>query len=183
MTEEKHSGTDDRPHEIDAEAGAELDEEIEHLADVGGVAVGVQQGGGRPGVPDVDGDDLVPALCSEAEDVDVAAAAGGELGDGEAAARLVGGHGVGWGVWRKESEPGGDRRRDSAHLRRRGLIKPGRDPFRTRLSIEVTSLERGGGGWEHGTGGGRGWGARHERRRDRKTGSTSAARKGWECGC
>lgn len=40
------------------EAGAELDEELVHLPDVGGVAVGVEHGEPRLGAPHVHGDDL-----------------------------------------------------------------------------------------------------------------------------
>lgn len=61
------------PHDVDTEVGAELDEELVHLAEVGGVAVGVEEGGGGEGVADVEGDDVVAAAGGEAEHLHEAA--------------------------------------------------------------------------------------------------------------
>ena len=41
------------PHEINTQVDAELDEELVHLAEIGGVAVGVEEGGGGQWVPNV----------------------------------------------------------------------------------------------------------------------------------
>jgi hypothetical protein len=46
------------PHEVDIEVGAELDEELVHLAEVGGVAVGVEQRELGPGLAHVHRDHL-----------------------------------------------------------------------------------------------------------------------------
>lgn len=111
----------DEPDEIDAKMDAELDEEIEHLADVGGVPVRVEQRGGRPGVTQVHRHDLVAPPRWEAEDVHVVAPRRRDPRDGEPPALFVGDHSVGWRVRGKEGKLGGDRGRDSAHLRRRRL--------------------------------------------------------------
>ena len=55
------AGAEHLPEEIDTEASAELDEEPVHLAEVGGVAVGVEHGGGGRRVAHVDAHDLVAA--------------------------------------------------------------------------------------------------------------------------
>jgi hypothetical protein len=49
--------SDDRPHDVDAQVRAELEEEAEHLAEVGGVSVGVEQREARGRVAPEGGDD------------------------------------------------------------------------------------------------------------------------------
>lgn len=50
------------PHNINSKVSSELKEELKHLSQVGGVAMGVQDGEPREGVPPEGGHDLVPAL-------------------------------------------------------------------------------------------------------------------------
>ena len=50
------------PHEVDVEVRAELDEELVHLPQVGGVPVGVEQREARPGLAHVHGHHLRAAL-------------------------------------------------------------------------------------------------------------------------
>lgn len=50
---------------------AELDEKLVHLADVGGVAVGVEKGRGRHGIANINGDDLGAAAGGELQNVNV----------------------------------------------------------------------------------------------------------------
>lgn len=52
---------------------AQLDEELVHLTNIGGIAVGVKDGGLGVGMPNVDSDDLRAAAVGEAENLDVLA--------------------------------------------------------------------------------------------------------------
>jgi hypothetical protein len=132
------AGAEHLPEEIDTEAAAELDEEPVHLAEVGGVAVGVEHGGGGPRVAHVDPHDLVPAARAEAHHlcavlllggrgggrvpaaaVPPPAAPGGtgDLRDGEAPGSGVGDDdGVGRRRGREEGEARGDGGRHAAHV-------------------------------------------------------------------
>ena len=66
-------GKERLPHEIDAQVDAQFDEELVHLAEIGGVAVGVEQRGGGHGVADVDGHDLRAPPRRELQDLHVLA--------------------------------------------------------------------------------------------------------------
>ena len=66
-------GKERLPHEIDAQVDAQFDEELVHLAEIGGVAVGVEQRGGGHGVADVDGHDLRAPPRRQPQNVDVLA--------------------------------------------------------------------------------------------------------------
>jgi|UniRef100_A0A804NEY3 hypothetical protein len=78
------------PEEVDAEAAAELDEEAVHLAEVGGVAVGVEQRGGGPRVAHVHPHDLVPAAGPEAHHLRALLVLGGRDGGGRGGAPSAG---------------------------------------------------------------------------------------------
>ncbi|KAG6538000.1 hypothetical protein ZIOFF_003103 [Zingiber officinale] len=95
-----------------------VSKEIEHLPDVGGVPVRVEEGGGRLGVPQLHRHDLVAPPRREAQDVRVVAARDCDTGNGEPPAPLVGDHIVGGRARREEGKLGGDRGRNSAHLSR-----------------------------------------------------------------
>lgn len=55
------------PHEIDFEVDAELNEELIHLTQIGGIAMGVKKGGGGHGIANVDGHDFCAAPRWELE--------------------------------------------------------------------------------------------------------------------
>lgn len=59
------------PHEINLQVDAQLDEELVHLPDVGGVTMRVQNGQRSHRVPDVDGRNLVAPPRGKPEDIDV----------------------------------------------------------------------------------------------------------------
>lgn len=59
------------PHEIDAEVDAQFNEELVHLAQIGGVSVRVEQSRGGHGVPNVDGDYLGATASRQFENLDV----------------------------------------------------------------------------------------------------------------
>ena len=113
------------PHEIDAKTEAQLDENLEHLAQIGRITVGVEKRGRRFWVLDVDGDDFVASPSPELQNVD--AVPPGDLRYAQsAAAGLVSDHRVRRRTRWEEGELSGNRRRDTAHIRSRGFgfIKP-----------------------------------------------------------
>lgn len=59
------------PHEINTQVDAQLDEELVHLAQIGGVAVRVEESGGGHGVPNVDGHNLRPPPRRKLQDLHV----------------------------------------------------------------------------------------------------------------
>jgi hypothetical protein len=139
------------PHEVDFEVRAQLDEELVHLAEVGGVAVGVEHRELGGAMAHVHGDHLRAPLRPHPPRLDVApprharelhhlaAAHVPLLRRRSTIARRLGRgrlHPVRRRVWREEGEAGGDRRGDGAHL---GL------GFAPQMAAVRTARGRGGG--------------------------------------
>ena len=111
---------------------AELDEELVHLAEIGGVAVGVEEGGCGHGVADVEGDDLGATAGREPEHLHV-------LAVGEAAERDHPGLRLRHHLVRRR------RRREESQLRcHRGRHSSHQFPLLS-LSLSLSLCESGGG--------------------------------------
>lgn len=61
------------PHEINPQMDAEFDEKLVHLANISGISMGVEEGGGGHRMPDVNGHGLCAAAGGQPENVDVLA--------------------------------------------------------------------------------------------------------------
>lgn len=99
--------------EVYAEVDAELEEELVHLAEVGSVAVGVEERGVRHGIPDVQGNDLTASACGEAEHLHVLTV--GEAAQPQHLRRGFRHHLVRRWRRRKEGQLSGHRRCHAAH--------------------------------------------------------------------
>jgi len=73
MKEERSRKRENPPHEVNAQVDAELDEELVHLAEIGGVAVRVEEGGGGHGVANVESNYLRAAPRRKLQDFHVLA--------------------------------------------------------------------------------------------------------------
>lgn len=81
---------------------AQFDEELIHLTQIGGVAVGVEQGGGSHGVADIESHDLGSPASGKLQDFHVLAM--GEGAEEEESGEVVGEELVGWRIGREEGE-------------------------------------------------------------------------------
>jgi len=91
----------------------QLGEQLVHLTQIGGVAVGIEEGGGGGRVCNVDGNDGVPSSGTELQNVDVFS--GGHPRDLELPRDVIDPNTVGRRIWGEKRELGRHGRRDRPH--------------------------------------------------------------------
>jgi hypothetical protein len=57
------------PHEIDTQKDAEFDEKLVHLANISGISMRVEKGGGGHGEPNINSHDLSATACWKPENL------------------------------------------------------------------------------------------------------------------